>query len=31
MTTIWINKYRLMIDHAFRNGSSTVDIYDPDF
>ena len=22
---LWINKYRLLIDHTFRNGSSTVD------
>jgi len=24
-------KYRLLIDHTFGNGSSTVDVYDQDF
>jgi len=27
LTTLWINKYHLLIDHTFRNWSSTVDIY----
>ena len=29
--SLWINKYRLLIDHTFVDGSNTVDIYDSDF
>jgi len=31
LTSLWINKYRLLIDHAFRSGSSTDDICGPEF
>jgi len=27
LTKLWINKYRLLIDHTSHNWSSTVDIY----
>jgi len=31
LTMLWINKYRLLTDHTFRNGYSTVKIIAPDF
>jgi len=31
LTTLWINNYRLLIDHTFGNGSSNVDVHNHDF